>query len=82
MARAIGDDLRDLSADLRLPLLDDLGVGPALEWLGGRVDAWLPSMCASNTRPPAGRRPMSNWRPSGSRRRRSPTPSVMAHHRS
>ena len=37
MARAIGDDLRDLSADLRLPLLDDLGVGPALEWLGGRV---------------------------------------------
>ena len=37
MARAIGADLRDLSADLRLPLLDDLGVGPALEWLGGRV---------------------------------------------
>jgi signal transduction histidine kinase len=37
MARAIGDELRDLSGDLRLPLLDDLGVGPALDWLVGRV---------------------------------------------
>lgn len=36
-ARAIGDELRDLSGDLRLPLLDDLGVGPALDWLADRV---------------------------------------------
>ena len=56
MARAMGDDLRDLSADLRLPLLDDLGVGPARsEWLGGPSNTWLPSTCASNTRRSAGR---------------------------
>lgn len=36
-ARVIGDELRDLSGDLRLPLLDDLGVGPALDWLADRV---------------------------------------------
>jgi signal transduction histidine kinase len=37
LARAIGVELRELSGDLRLPLLDDLGVGPAIEWLTGRV---------------------------------------------
>ncbi len=37
LAREIGADLRDLSGDLRLPMLDDLGVGPALEWLVGRA---------------------------------------------
>lgn len=37
LARSIAADLRDLSGDLRLPLLDDLGVGPSLEWLAGRV---------------------------------------------
>lgn len=36
-ARGIADELRDISGDLRLPLLDDLGVGPSLEWLAGRV---------------------------------------------
>jgi signal transduction histidine kinase len=37
LAREIGRELRELSGDLRLPLLDDLGVGPAIEWLAGRV---------------------------------------------
>lgn len=37
LAREIGTDLRELSGDLRLPMLDDLGVGPALEWLVGRA---------------------------------------------
>jgi two-component system, NarL family, sensor histidine kinase UhpB len=29
--------LRAICGDLRLPVLDDLGVGPALEWLCGRL---------------------------------------------
>ena len=37
LARDIADELREMSGDLRLPLLDDLGVGPALEWLATRV---------------------------------------------
>jgi signal transduction histidine kinase len=35
-ARAIAVELRDVAGTLRLPLLDDLGVGPALEWLAER----------------------------------------------
>lgn len=37
LARSIGAELRELSGDLRLPMLDDLGVGPSLDWLAGRV---------------------------------------------
>jgi signal transduction histidine kinase len=37
LARDIADELREVSGDLRLPLLDDLGTGPALEWLATRV---------------------------------------------
>jgi signal transduction histidine kinase len=37
LARDIATELRELSGDLRLPLLDDLGVGPALDWLVTRV---------------------------------------------
>lgn len=36
-AREIGTRLRGVSGDLHLPILDDLGLGPALEWLAGRV---------------------------------------------
>jgi signal transduction histidine kinase len=36
-ARSIATDLRELSGGLHLPILDDLGVGPSLEWLAGRV---------------------------------------------
>jgi signal transduction histidine kinase len=36
-AREIAQRLRDICGDLRLPVLDDLGVGPALEWLCGRL---------------------------------------------
>jgi signal transduction histidine kinase len=37
MARSIADRLRDVCGDLRLPILDELGAGPALEWLVARV---------------------------------------------
>jgi signal transduction histidine kinase len=36
-ARTIADELRDVAGALRLPVLDDLGVGPALDWLAERV---------------------------------------------
>ena len=37
LARDVADELREMSGDLRLPVLDDLGLGPALEWLAARV---------------------------------------------
>jgi signal transduction histidine kinase len=33
IARQVSDRLRAICGDLRLPILDDLGVGPALDWL-------------------------------------------------
>lgn len=36
-ARSIAVELRDVAGELRLPLLDDLGVGPALDWLADRA---------------------------------------------
>jgi signal transduction histidine kinase len=38
MARTVADRLRTISGDLRLPILDDLGVGPALDWLVTRIE--------------------------------------------
>ena len=37
-ARSIAERLRAITGELRLPLLDDLGAGPALEWLVARVE--------------------------------------------
>ena len=37
-AREIAERLRAIVGDLRLPVLDDLGIGPALEWLCSRLD--------------------------------------------
>jgi len=37
-AREVAERLRAICGDLRLPVLDDLGVGPALDWLCGRLD--------------------------------------------
>jgi signal transduction histidine kinase len=37
MARSIATELRSVSSELRLPILDDLGTGPALEWLVRRL---------------------------------------------
>ncbi len=37
IARTVAERLRGITSDLRLPLLDDLGAGPALEWLVARV---------------------------------------------
>jgi signal transduction histidine kinase len=39
LARSIADRLREVCGDLRLPILDELGAGPALEWLVQRVGA-------------------------------------------
>jgi signal transduction histidine kinase len=38
-ARHVAGRLRAICGDLRLPILDDLGVGPALEWLCSRYQA-------------------------------------------
>jgi signal transduction histidine kinase len=38
-ARAIAARLRAICGDLRLPILDDLGLGPALEWLTERFES-------------------------------------------
>lgn len=38
MARTVSDRLRAICGDLRLPVLDDLGVGPALDWLVTRIE--------------------------------------------
>jgi len=37
IARGVADELRAVGSELRLPVLDDLGTGPALEWLVGRL---------------------------------------------
>ncbi len=37
-ARRVVEQLRTITGELRLPILDDLGVGPALEWLVGRME--------------------------------------------
>jgi signal transduction histidine kinase len=39
LARSIADRLREVCGELRLPILDELGAGPALEWLVERVGA-------------------------------------------
>jgi signal transduction histidine kinase len=36
-ARGLAVELRDIAGELRLPMLDDLGVGPALDWLAERA---------------------------------------------
>jgi signal transduction histidine kinase len=38
IARNVADRLRAICGDLRLPILDDLGVGPALDWLVVRIE--------------------------------------------
>ncbi|MBX3031508.1 MAG: hypothetical protein KF809_15280 [Chloroflexi bacterium] len=37
VARAIAHELRAIGSELRLPILDDLGTGPALDWLVTRL---------------------------------------------
>lgn len=37
-AREVVERVREICGDLRLPLLDDFGVGPALEWLVERLE--------------------------------------------
>lgn len=38
MGRGVIERLRAICGDLRLPILDDLGVGPALDWLVRRIE--------------------------------------------
>lgn len=55
-ARDVADELREMSGDLRLPVLDDLGTGPALEWLAARVRRLtgldVTAACEADGRPP------------------------------
>lgn len=41
-ARDVAERVREICGDLRLPLLDDFGVGPALEWLVDRLERVAP----------------------------------------
>jgi signal transduction histidine kinase len=43
-ARDVAERLRAICGDLRLPVLDDLGVGPALEWLCSRAETSVDSL--------------------------------------
>jgi len=56
MARTVSDRLRAICGDLRLPILDDLGVGPALDWLVLRIERLAGGEVrlerADGTRPP------------------------------
>ena len=73
MIRSVSDHLRELCGALHLPILDELGAGPALDWLVEQVvtatgeDVRLER--ADPGRPP----PAWSWPSSGWRRRRSPT---------
>lgn len=57
MARTVSDRLRAICGDLRLPILDDLGVGPALDWLVLRIERLAGGEVrlerTEGTRPPA-----------------------------
>lgn len=57
IARGVSDRLRAICGDLRLPILDDLGVGPALDWLVLRIERLAGGEVrlerADATRPPA-----------------------------
>lgn len=57
LARTVSDRLRAICGDLRLPILDDLGVGPALDWLVLRIERLAGGEVrlerADGTRPPA-----------------------------
>ena len=57
IARTVSDRLRAICGDLRLPILDDLGVGPELDWLVLRIERLAGGEVrlerADGTRPPA-----------------------------
>ena len=57
LARGVSDRLRAICGDLRLPILDDLGVGPALDWLVLRIERLAGGEVrlerTDGTRPPA-----------------------------
>jgi signal transduction histidine kinase len=57
IARTVSDRLRAICGDLRLPILDDLGVGPALDWLVLRIERLAGGEVrlerADDARPPA-----------------------------
>lgn len=57
IVRTVSDRLRAICGDLRLPILDDLGVGPALDWLVIRIERLAGGEVrlerSDGTRPPA-----------------------------
>ena len=57
LARSIAGDLRAIGNELRLPILEDLGAGPAIEWLAGRVSERTQVTIETELRPSVGRPP-------------------------
>jgi len=57
LGRTVAERLRAICGDLRLPILDDLGVGPALDWLVLRIERLAGGEVrlerADGSRPPA-----------------------------
>jgi signal transduction histidine kinase len=57
LGRTVAERLRAICGDLRLPILDDLGVGPALDWLVLRIERLAGGEVrlerVDGTRPPA-----------------------------
>jgi signal transduction histidine kinase len=57
LARGVSERLRAICGDLRLPILDDLGIGPALDWLVLRIERLAGGEVrleqADGSRPPA-----------------------------
>ena len=73
--RALAGHLRNVATELRPPVLDDLGLPAALDFLAEEADdagdcrSPRTSSTTPGSGPTAGRRPTSSWRCSGSRRR-------------
>lgn len=59
-AREVAAKLRAVVGDLRLPLLDDLGAGAALEWLVERLSLSQATPSGSSARTKLGRRRTSS----------------------
>jgi signal transduction histidine kinase len=57
IARSVAAELRALGNDLRVSILDDLGAGPAIEWLAERISEQAQVPIETDLRPVEGRPP-------------------------
>ena len=82
IGRTVADKLRAICGDLRLPILDDLGVGPALDWLVLRIERLAGGEVRLERPMTLGTRRTWSSPSSALPRRRSRTPSSTAGRRS